>query len=291
MKTKVFLALVIALFWTLSAAAQQMPQMQPVIYLADFHVKPGKEADFMDLVKKYDEPLFNKLMAEGAVMAWGVDVPILHEPGGASHTFWWVSPDMGAFDKVFAAFEEHEKQMKADDTKAAEEARKKGRVAPKTAEERFLETVDISKHKDLLLRDLIVRFTDKPRPENAPLPYTWITTIRVKPGKGDDFRAWWEKYVKPVLDKLVDDGTIIGYEFGVEEAKTTDMFTHFGTVLLPNLAAREKVRNTFYADRQGRSAEEREHITNTVLKAIDPDASRNFIVRSIALHVAAPPKK
>lgn len=291
MKTKVFLGLVIALLWTLTAAAQQMPQIQPVVYLADFNVKPGKEEDFMNLVKKYDEPMFNKLMTEGAVLAWGVDVPVLHEPGAASHTFWWVSADMGAFDKVFAAFAENEKRMKAEEAKAAEEARKKGRAAAKTAEEQFLETVDISKHKDWLLRDLIVHFTDKPRPENAPLPYSWVTVVRVKPGKGDDFRAWWEKYVKPVLDKLVDDGTIIGYEFGVEEAKTTDTFTHFGTVVLPNLAAREKVRNAFYADRQGRSAEERDHITHAVLKTIEPDASRNFILRAIALHVAAPPKK
>lgn len=291
MKKRIALGFAVALLWVATAAAQQMPQFQPVVYLADFHVKPGKEEEFMNLVKKYDEPLFNKLMTDGAVLAWGVDVPILHQPGGATHTFWWVSPDMGAYDKVFAAFEEHEKKMKAEDAAAAEEARKKGRAAPKTVEERFLDTVDFSKHKDFLLRDLIVNFTSAPRPENAPMPYSWITVVHVKPGKGDDFRAWWELYVKPVLDKLVADGTIIGYEFGVEEAKTTGDFTHFGTVTLPNLAAREKVRAAFAADRQARSAAERAHITESVLKVLDPDATRNFILRSIALHVAAPPKK
>ena len=289
MRIRVVLLLAMALALTTVASAQQMPPMQPVVYVADFHVKPGRGDDFLNQVKKYDEPTFEKLMAEGAVLAWGVDEPVLHEPGAPTHSFWWLSPDMGAFDKVFAAFEANEKKMKADDAAAAEEARKKGRPAPKTSFERFAETVDFSKHKDWIFRDLLIRFRNEPPPADAK-PYAWITSVHVAPGKGDDFQKWWEKYVKVVLDKLVEDGTINGYEFGVEEAKTTDAFTHLGVVSLPNLAAREKVRNAFYADRQARSPEERNQITQNVLALIDPTATRNIVLQSVILHVAMPKK-
>ena len=287
MRIRVSMLLVMALLVVATAFAQQMPQMQPVVYVADFNIKPGKFDDFMNLVKKYDEPTFDKLMSEGAVLAWGLDEAVLHEPGAPTHSFWWTSPDMGAFDKVFAAFEAEEKKMKEDDMAAAAEARKKGRPAPKSVNDIFMESVDWSKHKDWIFRDLAVRFGGGPPPAGAR-PYSWITVVRVEPGKSDEFRQLWDKYIKPVLDKLVDDNTIHGYEMGVEEVKTTDSFTHFVIITLPNLAAREKVRNAFYADRQARTPEEREVINHRFTKVLDYSATRNMVLHSVILHVAAP---
>lgn len=288
MKTRIALVLAMALLSTTVAFAQQM-QPQPLVYLAEFSTKPGKEEEFMNLVKKYDEPTFNKLMEEGAVIAWGVDITMLHEPGAPTHTFWWVSPNWTAFDKAYAAFEEQERKMKAEDAAVAEEARKKGRPAPKGGEERRLETVDITKHKDYLLRDLIVRFAETPPPADAK-PWSSIFVVRAKPGKGDEYRKLWEKYNQPVLDKLLSDGVINGYEFGIEEVKSTDTFTHFSTVVMPNLAARDKVRDAFMADRQARSEVEREHIAHSFQHVLDLSASRQFLMRTILLRVAVPKK-
>lgn len=286
MKTRLSLAVALALLFGVSLAAQQM---QPVTYVAEFHVKPEKAEQFLDLVKKYHQPIFEKLMAEGAVLAWGVDIPILHEPGGATHSSWWTSPDLAAFDKVFAALEAQEKSMMEADRKAAEDARKKGRPAPKSVLEQFVESVDLSKHKDWLFRDLVFGGYSTPPPAGAQ-PYGWITFVRVLPGKGDEFRKLWVEYYKPVYDKLVADGTIYGYALGTEEARSTDAFTHYVFISLPNLAAREKLLAAFRADRDARTAAERSIMMGSFQAVVDASATRNYLLRSIIFQAAPPPK-
>jgi hypothetical protein len=283
MRARVVVALALALLWTSAAFAQQI---QPVVYVAEVHVKLGKEGEFIDLVKKIDVPLFEKLMAEGAVFAWGVDIPLLHQPGGATHIFWWAMPDVGALDKVFAAFEENEKKMAEEDARTAEEARRKRQPAPKSSMERFFDIIDVAKHRDFLFRDVVIGGGAMPAP--GTMPYGWLSTVRVLPGKGEDYRRLWEKYNKPVYDKLAAQGAIYAYALGVEEARSTDEFSHYTVVSLPNLAAREKVRAAFNADRQARSPEERSQITQSFLGVVDPSASRAFVLRAVIFHAAAP---
>lgn len=265
------------------AAAQQV---QPVIHVGDFHVKPGMEGQFMSLIKEYDQPVFRQLMAEGAVLGWGIDVPVLHRAGGATHTIWWDSPDLAAFDKVFTALEAMEKRIAEADAKAAEDARQRSRPAPKSVQQRFLETVDISKHQDYLLRDLL--FGGGAPPAEGARPYRWVSLVKVQPGRSEEFRRLWEEYNKPVYDKLVAEGAIYLYAVGVEEARSTDAFTHYVEVSLPNLAAREKIREAFRADRQARSASERSIITGSFLSVIDPSASRDELLRMVIYEFARP---
>ncbi len=268
MRTRLVLALAMSLLFVASAAAQQI---EPIIYVADFTVKPGKDADFMDLVKKYDAPVFDQLLKDGVIMAWGVDVPVLHTAGGATHSFWWAMPNVGALDKVFAALEEMEKKM-----------------AGEGIEEKFLAAVDVSKHSDVLLREIITG-SGSAQPANDSGGYLWLSFTKVNPGKGDEYRKLWNEYNKPVYDKLVAEGAIYGYAVGVQEAKTTNDFTHYTAVPMPNLAARDKVVAAFKADRDARTAADRSIMLNSFLGVLDATASRAFILRSVIFRSA--PKK
>lgn len=278
MRARVVLALAMALVWSVAASAQQL---QPVTYVADFHVKPGKEEEFLNLVKEFNEPLFEKLMADGAVLAWGIDIPVLHQVGAPTHSLWWTSSDMAAFDKVFAAFEEQEKKIRE------EEARRRRRQAPKTVIERFREAVDLSKHRDWLFRELVVGYSDTPPPAGAK-PYTRVATTRVLPGEAQEFQRLWVKYVKPILDAQLAEGNLGAYGFGIEEVRTTDEFSHFTWASLPNLAAWEKVRTAFIAANAARSPEERRQITQSFLNVVDPSANRVVVLRAVIFHVASP---
>ena len=286
MRNRILGAALLGLLCCATAAAQQA---QPVSYIGDFYVLPGREEEFLNLIKKYDEPVLNQLMAEGAVLAWGVDVPILHLEGAPTHMLWWSAPDMGAFDKVFAAFEAAEKKWADEYAKLADEARRKRQAAPKPVLEQLTEMVDLNRHRDWLLRTQVSNFTTAPPPADAK-PYGWITMFHVKPGKAAEFRQLFDRYAKPTYDRLVADGTIIGYELGVEEAKSTDAFTHFLWTVLPDLAAREKVRSTFMALNESRAPEAREAIEHLFLSTIDPAATRTFVQRTIYLKLAPPPK-
>ena len=107
----------------------------------------------------------------------------------------------------------------------------------------------------------------------------------MRPGKGNDYRAAWEKYNKPVYDKLIADGSIWGYGLGVEEVKTSGEFTHFVWVAAKDLAVFDKVRNAMTADRQRRAPEERDTINALLTSLTDPDAARSAIVRAIMFRV------
>jgi len=229
-------------------------QPEPITYVATFSVKPGKEGDFINLVKKYDQPMFEKLMADGAVLGWGVDGAILHHQGEPTHDLWWTMPNYAALDKVFAAFEELEKKMKAEDEQRAAEARKLKQPIPKTAEQEFLEAVDLKNHHDFLLRSIVSNI--KPVPVGT-LPYLGLFRFRVERGRGQDYRKLWEKYDKPVWDKLLADGVIYGYGIDVEDFTSLEPGTRWFWVSMPDLATGDKIDATFAADRDKRSEEER----------------------------------
>jgi hypothetical protein len=82
--------------------------------IADFdivRVKPGRMQDFMTMFKKYDQPIYDKLVADGVIYAYELDTEAVHtmEPGLV-----WVivtMPNLGAKDKVNAAFAEAEKKL------------------------------------------------------------------------------------------------------------------------------------------------------------------------------------
>ena len=149
---------------------------------------------------------------------------------------------------------------------------------------RMMEAADVSKTRDYLTRDLVFVHGSGVPPAGV-LPYTRFNYVKVRPGKGSDFRKTWEKYNKPVLDKLVADGTVLAYGLSVEEVKTDGDFTHYVWYATKDLGSFEKVRAAYTADRDKRSQEEQDAITAEFLKTIEPDAPRSEVSRSIMFRV------
>ena len=150
---------------------------------------------------------------------------------------------------------------------------------------RMAEIADIPKTHDYLTRDLVFNVTHTAPPEGL-LPYTRFNFIKVKPGKGSEYRKAWEKYNKPILDKLLADGVIVAYGLGVEEVRTTGDFTHFAWYDTKDLSQMDRIRAAFLADRDHRSPEEQDAITALFTSLTDPDAARSDVVRSVIFKVA-----
>ena len=284
MKNRKVIFLVLALLWGFTAfAQQQMPQ--PLTYWSGYAVRPGKEDEFMNLVKTVGEPVRDKQMAEGVVLGWGIEVPLLRSPGGWTHLIWYTVADWSGIEKVQSAIQAQLAKLAAEEAKATEEGRKKGQKPGTTTAERIREVFDSSKTRDWLTRDLVFVAGSAMLPAGL-LPYTRYNFGKVKPGKAADFRAAWDKYNKPVLDKLVADGVILAYGLAVEELKTDGAWTHFIWYGVKSMDAFEKVRNAFGADRNRRSQEERDSIAATFTKATDPDAARQEVTRAIVFKLA-----
>lgn len=226
MRTRTIFALLMALLWCAGAAyAQQGPPLGLTL-VSDYTVKPGKEDDFMNLVKTVGAPVRDKLLAEGLILAWGVDVPVMRAPGQATHSVWVSVADWADIQRYQAAFRAQLATLAEEDKKAAEEGRKKGGKASKATRERIEEVVDASKTRNWVFRD-IEAFYSKTPPLADAKPFSWFGLDRVHPGKGREYRELLDKYDKPVLDKLLADGVIGAYGLGVQEVTQTNEFTHF----------------------------------------------------------------
>ena len=284
MKKRLILCLFAALLSCISSVAQQsQPQMQPLTFWYEYTVNPGKEDDFMDLVKTVGQPVRDKLMADGVVLAWGVDTPLLRVPGDATHIIWYAVADYAGVDKVESA-------MRAQIAKLNEEAGKSGALKkgqkPASLTARLGEVTDMSKVHDYLTRDLVIGFSSSSA--SGLLPFTRFNYIKVLPGMGPDYRKAWEKYNKPVFEKLASDGVVLAYGLAVEDVRTDGDFTHFVWYAVKDLASFDKVRTAFMADRDHRSQEEQDSIIRLFVSLQDLDASRSSITRSLMFHVAAP---
>lgn len=250
--------------------AQTPPNPQPLTFYYDYTVNPGKEEEFMNLIKTVGAPVRDKLMADGVILAWGMETPILRYPGGTTHLIWFTVENWAGLDKVLTGMEAQLAKL------AADEAARKPPV--KTTAERSREVFDMSKTRDWLARDLVAAYG--PPPAAGVLPFTRYNFVKVKPGKGGDYRRTWEKYNKPVFDKLVADKVVLAYGLSVEDIKTDGDFTHFVWIATATMADADKIGPAFNADRMRRSEEERNAITEAFLSVTEPDKARSIVTRS-----------
>ena len=276
MKKKLLLCLAVVLMSCLTVVAQDA-KMQPLTFWYEYTVNPGKEAQFLDLVKTVGAPVRDKLLADGVVLAWGVESPLLRAPGQHTHLIWYMVADWSGVDKVDTA-------MRAQIAKLDEEAMKSGTgkkgATGATVTARMMEIVDASKTQDYVTRDLVFTTGHGDVPAGA-LPWVRYNFVKAKPGKSGDLRKAWEKYNKPVLDKLVADGVVMAYGLAVEDLRTDGDFTHYVWYATKDLGSMEKVRAAYMADREKRSQEEQDAISAEFNKVLDADASRSEVQRSV----------
>ena len=274
---KFFLVSLTLIFVCCSAAAQQpQPTPQPLTFYYDYKVVPGKEDDFMTLIKTVGAPVRDKLMADGVVLAWGMETPILRSPGGTTHLIWFSVANFEGVEKVLNAMEAQQVKLAADEARAAGSSSSK--QAPMTTAQRARETFDSTKTRDWLTRDILSNYG--PNPPAGVLPVTRYNFVKVKPGKGTEYRQAWEKYNKAVYDKLVADGVVLAYGLAAEAIKTDGDFTHFIWVATANMAGADKIAAAFAAVNARRTEAERAEVAATFTSLTDPDMSRSVVTKS-----------
>jgi len=276
---RLFLLSVTLLLVCSSAIGQQtQPQPQPLTFYYDYTVNPGKEEELMTLIKTVGAPVRDKLMADGVVLAWGMETPVLRYPGGTTHLIWFSVANWSGVEKVLSAMEAQLQKLATEDAKRSESAHAGNQKPPMTTAERQREVFDMSKTRDWLARDLVANFG--PEPPAGTLPVTRYNFIKVKPGKAAEYRRAWEKYNKPVFDKLIADKALLAYGLSVEEVKTDGDFTHFVWMAAADMSGMDKIAAAFAADRAQRSDAEQTSIAELFASVTEPDKARSIVTRS-----------
>src|SRR5688572_6549939 len=167
---------------TVLQAQQPTSTPGPLTFYYDYTVFPGKENELNTLINTVGAPVRDKLMAEGVVMAWGMETPVLRYPGGTTHLIWFSVANWEGVEKVLNAMEARLAKLAADEAVAA-----RGRQRPAmTTAERSRSVFDGSKTRDWLIRDLVAGYG--PPPKTGVLPYIRYNFVKARPGKGADYR-------------------------------------------------------------------------------------------------------
>lgn len=242
-----------------TAATLAAQQPQPLSVVALFRVKPAKSSEWIAGIKKVYIPVLEKLMADGTVLAYGLDADILHRAGEPNMTAWYTVAGYAGLEKVDKAFE-----ASAEKNSAVLQA--------------MADAGDPDKHQDLLVRSVVSNH--RPAAKGV-LPYTRVSAFKVKPGKGEDFRKGFEKYAKPVYDKLLADGVVNAYSLDMEDQHSDDPAYRWFVVSMPELAAEDKIRAAFEAEEKKLSEEERKKQQQEFMDMMDLSAHRDYLMRAI----------
>ncbi len=213
------------------ALAQQAPQ--PLTMVAIFKVKPNKTSDWAAVMKGVYAPALDQLLKDGVITGYGADLDLMHQAGKPNASAWITTPNWAGVQKITATLEEVQKKNP-------------GQMV------RVLEATDPEAHSDLLLRSPVFQMKAPPA---GTLPVTTFTMSTVKTGKEDAYMKLFNTHTKPVLDQLMQDGSIYGYGIDAEVEHTMPVGTRVEWISMPNLAARDKV-NAAFREARGRLSED-----------------------------------
>ena len=232
------------------AAKAQQQAAEPAVYtyVAEWAVPRAQWDDFVANWEKNSKPILEKMSANGTLVGWGAYSTVIHEPDGFTHGAWWAATSIAGLEKV------------------RDELIKQPPNAPLIA---------ATRHRDYLLRS-IFHGTRATGPASG---YLWVSSSMVQPGKGQDWRAYWEKYSKPVYDQLLKDGTITYYSLDVEQVHTEPSGLRFVVYITPNADGVDKVTAAFAAETQKRSEAERNALGVAFGDMVVAGAHRDYFAR------------
>ncbi len=253
--TKRLLTLATLLFAATTLSAQGYKSLTSV---ATFKVPPGKEGAFVEKGKAFI-PTLDKLMADGTVLAYGMDVDILHVPGNNNVAFWVTVPNYDAVEKEDIAIEAF---IKANPALMGD----------------MMGLTDMSAHQDLLVRTREEAHRSVPA---GAQPIGDFDVVRIKPGRAQDFMTMFKKFDEPVYEKLVADGVIYSYSLDTEAVHTMEPGLFWVIVSMPNLGTKDKVNAAFEEADKKLSDGDRDLAEKTYLDIVVPGSHRDSLSTSV----------
>jgi len=230
MRTKrVLVAAFLVALVGLPAAAQEADAPGPITWIAYSTVNPGMTADAVAFTLE-DKPFYDGLLADGTILSWGMGTPINHSPeDNWNHVHWVTVADWGKIEDWIGKFMQHNQAMDE---------------AERTARHERAEQIYVAgSHFDEVVRHDVFRVGSG----DAPMRYLYSGEFAAKPGREDDLVRFFEQAVVPVVDRLVEDGTMTSYGVYSPDLHLDVDWTHRLWYGLPNLGSIQTMQQAFAA--------------------------------------------
>jgi len=232
---------------------------EPITWLWYVTAKPGKWMDLEKTAEKYDKPVFDKLVADGAISSWGL---AFQEAGPPEQMYmYWVTGDnWAAMGKVEKAFEDNYKAMKEADRKASMDA--------------FLGATVPEKESSSVVRHVVYKGTPGVKPV-----YLMRHVYKVKPGKGSAAMKMIKEYDVPVFDKLLAAGTIGAYGVARPEIHNGSGWTHAIWYMFTDMSQLDAMEKAWQEDEKTRSESINESLMSNWVQLHDFDAHFDSLMK------------
>jgi hypothetical protein len=115
----------------------------PVSLFSQNTIRPGKQSEYLEAYRKYQKPVLEKLVANGAICAYQLDVEDMHTMGPGVSWSIILAPNLAAADAVNAAYEDAGRLLSASERS----------IRRSTMEA----LVDQSKHEDTMSRAVVFK--------------------------------------------------------------------------------------------------------------------------------------
>jgi len=196
---------VIALGLATPAAAQD----QGYYTYVSFWAVPRSDWAAFEKQEQTSSSTLQKLVADGTIVAWGDEAARVHDEDGYTHADWFTATSRTALLKALEI-------EWGSATNAA-----------------FVAT---TKHHDVFLHTL----AHGGKTASGATGYIRVTFWQAKPGAAEALEAHVMKYLKPMLDADVENGTILMYNFDKEDIHTAEPGGYNLAIVYPNGEAIDK---------------------------------------------------
>ncbi len=242
----------------IGSVAAQAPTPPPVYTLVGLWQVTGSDTKlFEDNFAKYQKPILDKFVADGTIIEYGFETTALHTPDGYTHTRWITAETRAkvetAIRTIVAAYDKMPLEQRTKMDKDAERM--------------------IKKHRDYLVSSAGYRN----KPGQYTKGYGIESFFQAKPGKLNELKQLWAKYNKPVMDQLLNDGTVLAAGMDTEDYHTEEPGGVVVWYVVPDMASEDKVDKAFSDARSKLSQEERDSFSNSMRELTDTQKHRDSL--------------
>jgi hypothetical protein len=177
-------------------------------YVSEWNVPRGQWGAFEKERDQQNATLQN-LVADGTIVAWGSDANYVHTEDGYTHEGFFIATS------------------RAGILKALETLRPPATGGSYTS---------VTKHKDWFLHTM----AHGGKTASATTGYVRVGSWMTKPGEGDAFVEHMRKYILPMLDADIADGTVLMYNFDTEDVHTDPQGSYTLAVIYPSGEAMDR---------------------------------------------------
>jgi len=245
----------------LSLAADEEELKTTYTRVEMWQVERARWGDFVDMFKKYDVPILEKLKSDGAISEWGIDAEHLHHPKGYTHSTWYSADSMGALVKAGEAYI------------AAWEAM--GEESSKALDAEFASL--IVKHRDYITD------TDGMRSAARDIEggYYHAAYVQVTRDKHRAYHSYWDNRVKPIYQKLFEEGVVVAYGLSTETITTDHPTGHWSWYVVADADGLDAVDAAFDASWEEEDAEGRRARWTSIMDVVEEDTYRETMTSII----------